>query len=94
MAKFRFTIVSWPTCAERRLDGDRAGLRRARPRRTTFLPRRIDHAAQRFEKPLAVGVLADEFAVDVVNAVDGADQPRGLAQLVEVLDHGDLVAAS
>ena len=48
-------------------------------------------AGQRLEKPLAVGVVADQLAVPVDHAVDRADDLGGRVQPIEVGDDGDLV---
>ena len=75
---------------QRRLDGDRPG-RAARAEQRDRPAARVGHGAQRREEALAVGVLADQLAVAVHDAVDRADDRGGRPEPIEVRDHGHLV---
>ncbi len=86
----RLTIVISAAPGQRELDGDRPR-RTPRAEHNDPLSGRIGHGAERFEKPAAVGVVADQPPAVVLDAVDRLDQTGRVRQLVQVLDHRHLV---
>ena len=75
---------------ERQLHRDRPG-RPSRAKQHHAATARVHLSPQRLEKPLAVGVFADESLASPDHAVDGSHHGRRFAKAVEMIDHGHLV---